>query len=202
MDDLGQYLLIALGLLCVLPLVTIAVLIFIVYRAGQQRLEAWLAPDVTKLQQQFDDLRVRHPDATQDELVARIIHGQAVRCGIVGAVTSVGGLITLPVALPIDIVLSFRIQAALINFIAHLYNGDNPENAGATVRGYLVMTGSSRVTQTSTRFLTGLAVRVIGKSFAKLVPLVGAVIGFGVNYAIVQAMGRGAARWYTRRKPA
>lgn len=202
MDNTGQTLLLLFGLLCLLPLLIFAVLGFILYRTGQQRLEAWLGPDVDKLEQQYADLRVRYPDATQEALVARIIQQQAVRCGVIGALTSVGGLITLPIALPIDIVLSFRIQTALINFIANLYQGSAPDGTSAKVRNYLVMTGSSRITQSSTSFLSRLALRVVGKSFSKLIPVIGAVIGFGVNYAIVQVMGRAALRWYVRQSSA
>jgi uncharacterized protein (DUF697 family) len=201
MDDLGQTLLLAFGLLCVLPLLTFAALALVVLRLGQQRLERWLSPDVANMQQQMADLRARYPDRSTDALVAQVIHQQAVKCGIVGAITGIGGLFTLPIMLPIDIVLSFRIQAALVNFIAHLYGSHDPTHTGATLRSYLVMTGSSRVTQSTTRFLMQLALRVIGKSFSKLIPVVGALISFGVNYAIVQLMGRAAARWFASQRP-
>jgi hypothetical protein len=201
MDDLGPTLLLAFGLLCVLPLATFAVLAFVVIRAGQKRLEDWLGPDVEKLQNFYDDQHARFPQAAREALVRRVVQRQALRCGLVGALTGLGGLFTLPVALPIDIVLSFRIQAALVNFIAHHYGDSDPAGASATVRGYLVMTGSSRVTQTTTRVLSELALRLIGKSFAKLVPVIGAVIGFAVNYSIVQVMGRAALRWYISQRP-
>lgn len=196
LPDVGQVVLVAFALLCVLPLAAFALLALIVYRSGQQRLETWLGPDVAKMQQQYTDLQARNPNATREELLQHVIHGQAVKAGIVGALTSIGGFITLPIALPIDIVLSFRIQAALISFVSHLYGHSEPQSARAAVRDYLIMTGSSRVTQSSTRFLTGVALRLIGKSFSKLIPIVGALIGFGVNYVIVQIMGRAAARWY------
>lgn len=198
--DNNQWLLIAFALLCVLPLVVFGILAFIVYRAGQQRLETWLGPDVARMQAQYDLLRARHPNRSQDDVLAEIIRGQSVKAGIVGALTSIGGFITLPIALPIDIVLSFRIQASLISFIAQIYGGSDPETRSASVRNYLLMTGSSRVTQSTTRFLMSWALRIIGKSFSKLIPIVGALIGFGVNYAIVQVMGRAAVRWYAALK--
>ncbi|MBZ0300112.1 MAG: EcsC family protein [Anaerolineae bacterium] len=201
-QNLSQTLLIAFGLLCVLPLITLAVLAVIVIRMGQQRLDSWLSPDVARLEQQYEALRARSPEAASEQLITRIVQQQAFKCGIVGAVTGIGGLITLPLALPVDLVLSFRIQAALVNFIAHRYGDDSFEGVGATVRNTLIMTGSSRVTQTSTRFLMRLAVRLIEKSFSKLIPVAGAIIGFGVNYAIVQAMGRAALRWYASQQAA
>jgi hypothetical protein len=200
-NNLNQWLLVAFALLCVLPLVVFGILAFIVYRAGQQQVEVWLGPDVAKMQAQYDLLRTRNPTRSQDDVLAEIIRGQAVKAGIVGALTSVGGFITLPIALPIDIVLSFRIQASLISFIAQLYGGGSePETRSASVRNYLLMTGSSRVTQSTTRFLMSWALRIVGKSFSKLIPIVGALIGFGVNYAIVQVMGQAALRWYSTLK--
>jgi uncharacterized membrane protein YbaN (DUF454 family) len=197
--DLGQTLLVALGLLCVLPLVIFLVLAVIVYRAGQQRLDHWFSPNTEKLEQQLDRLRRRHPQATTEQLVNRLIHRQAVLSGIVGAITGLGGFWTLPIGLPVDLALSFQIQATLVNFIAYLYREQHPEGMDGRVRTYLIMTGSSRVTQTSTRFLMRLAVRVAGKSFAKFIPFAGALISFVVNYLIVQLMGRSAARWYASR---
>jgi phage-related protein len=196
--DVGQTFLIGFGLLCVLPFVVFAVIAFIVYRAGQQRMETWFAPDQAKLQEQVAAMRAKQPNLSREQLAGHIIQRQALRAGIVGAITGVGGFWTLPIALPVDLALSFQIQARLVNFIAYLYNERTPEGLNAQARTYLIMTGSSQVTQTTTNFLTRLAVRVAGKSFAKMIPLAGALISFAVNYVIVQVMGRAAVRWYAR----
>jgi hypothetical protein len=201
MDDLGQTLLLIFGVLCVLPLVTFAVLAFIIYRTGMQRVEGWFEPDATQLSQRMDDLRQKNPDATTEQLVNKMIHRQALRAGVVGAITGIGGFWTLPLALPLDLALSFRIQATLVNFIAYLYGETDPSPINQQVRAMLVMTGSSRVTGTTINLLTRLAVRVAGKSLAKMIPFLGAVISFAVNYLIVQVMGRAAAKWYARQQP-
>ena len=196
--DVGQTLLIGFGLLCVLPFVVFAVIAFIVYRAGQQRMETWFAPDQAKLQEQVAAMRASQPDLSREQLARHIIQRQALRAGIVGAITGVGGFWTLPIALPVDLALSFQIQAQLVNFIAYLYNERAPEGLNARVRTYLIMTGSSQATQTSINYLTRVAVRVAGKWFSKIVPLLGAAISFTVNYIIVQVMGRAAIRWYAQ----
>ena len=198
MDNLGQTLLIGFGLLCLLPLLATAVLAFVVFRAGQQRLDTWFASDPAKLQEYVATMRAKQPDISREQLINRIIRRQAFRAGIVGAVTGIGGFWTLPIALPIDLALSFQIQAQLVNFIAYLYNERNQDDLNTRVRTYLIMTGSSKVTQTTTRYLTRLAVRVAGKSFAKIIPVAGAIISFAVNYVIVVVMGRAAARWYAQ----
>jgi len=200
MESPGQVLLLMFGLLCVLPLLTFALLACVIYRAGMQRVEGWFEPDVAQLQQRMNNLRAQHPNSTTEQLVNKMIHRQAFRAGIVGAITGIGGFWILPLALPLDLALSFRIQAALVNFIAYLYGETDPNQINSRVRAALVMTGSSRVTRTTTNLLTRLAVRVAGKSFAKVIPFFGAIISFAVNYVIVQVMGRAAARWYAQQQ--
>ena len=197
--DLGQSTLILLGLICVLPLLIFVVLAFLVYRRGAQWLESWFEPNPEMLHRRMETLRQRNPQATTEQLVSKIIHRQALRAGMVGAVTGIGGFWTLPIGLPVDLALSFQIQATLVSFIAYLYGDTRTDSLEAQVRAYLVMTGSSKATQTTTNFLMRVAVRVAGKSFSKVIPLVGAVISFATNYLIVQLMGRAAARWYTQR---
>jgi hypothetical protein len=143
-------------------------------------------------------LRARQPDISKEQLSNHIIRQQALRAGVVGAITGIGGFWTLPIALPVDLALSFQIQAQLVNFIAYLYNEHAPEGINARARTYLIMTGSSQATQTTINYLTRLAVRVAGKSFSKMIPLAGALISFVVNYIIVQVMGRAAVRWYAQ----
>jgi hypothetical protein len=196
--NIGQTLLIGFGLLCVVPTIVFAVVVFIVYRAGQQRMDGWFAPDQEKLQEQVAAMRAKQPDISREQLARHIIQRQALRAGIVGAITGIGGFWTLPIALPVDLILSFQIQAQLVNFIAYLYRDKHPEGFNAEVRTYLIMTGSSHVTQTSINYLTRLAVRIAGKSFSKIIPFAGAVISFGVNSVIVQVMGRAAMRWYAQ----
>lgn len=193
--NLGNVLLVAFGLLCVLPVILVLVLGVVVYRVGMNRLSEWVSPDVAKLETRMVNLRQRSPASDDETLIQQVIHREALKCGFIGAVTGLGGFYTLPVALPIDLVLSLRIQAALVNFIAETY-GQEVTGKDSAIRTSLIMTGSGRVAESTTRAATALLTRLIGKSFSKLIPFVGAAISFGVNYLIVQAIGRAALRWY------
>lgn len=193
--DLQTILILLFLLTCVLPLIVFAVIAFFLFRWGRRGLRELTSADIAQMQQRLQDLRQRYPHATTDELVHKVIHREALKCGVVGAVTGIGGFYTLPIALPVDMVVSLRIQASLVNFIAQAYNaGNNPVELQA--RSYLVTTGSAQITQSSTQAATRLLVRIIGKSFSKLIPIISLFISFGVNYAIVQVMGRAAIRWY------
>lgn len=199
-DNLGSVLLGAVILLCVLPIIIVAVVGFFVLRTGQERVNDALSPDVSRLQERFQKLKAQNPTATDEVLIGKIIQGQALRCGIVGAITGFGGFFTLPIALPVDIIASLYLQAGLVNFIAAHYGPGQDREWEKHVRSYLVVSGGGQVTQTTSRAIIGFLVRVIGKSLSKLVPIFSAIISFVVNYLIAQAMGRLALRWYISRQ--
>lgn len=196
MEDLGNILLLSFGVLCVLPLLIFGLLTLFVVRVGQQRFNDFVSPDVEQMTAQIERIRQHEPNLTTDQLVRRMINRQALKAGLVGAITSFGGLVVLPIALPLDVALSIRIQAVLVNFITLSYGNYDASERGATMRNYLITTGSSQFTRTTTRFGTRLLVSITGKSLAKFVPFLGALLGFVINYATVQVIGRGAANWY------
>jgi hypothetical protein len=53
-------------------------------------------------------------------LARKIVKRKAFKSGLVGATTGVGGLIVLPATIPIDLGLTWRIQAAVALSIAYL----------------------------------------------------------------------------------
>lgn len=198
--DFDEWLSMAFLLLVVLPLLFFGILAFFAYRGGQRRIQEWLGTDVAKLHAEYENLISPRHGLSREQALDRVIRGQAWKAGIIGALTSIGGFVTLPIALPFDLVLSFRIQASLVSFIGQLYGGSSAGSQSATVKDYLIITGSSRFTQSSSRFLIGAALRILGKSFSKLIPVVGGLIGFGVNFTIVQVMARTVIRWHSSKQ--
>lgn len=198
-QDFPQILLGAFILLCALPFIIVLVVAFFAFRYGRKPLDDLLNPDTERLHKQLAEMRAAQPNAPTEQLIGRIIQRQALRSGLIGAITGLGGFFTLPIALPIDVLLSLRLQAALVNFIAHTYGHTN-DDVEAQLRNQLIMAGGSRVTQSATGAVTGFLVRVIGKSFSKLVPFLGAALSFGVNYAFTQGVGRVTQRVYASRK--
>lgn len=186
-------------LLCLLPLIIALVAGFFLLRAGRKAYGEIASPDSAQLERRLADLRAANPHASAEQLINREISRQAFRAGAVGAITGLGGLITLPVALPIDIYASLRIQSALVSFIARAYGHTQVSQIESQVRTYLIMSGSAKLSDTAVAVIMKFLLRVIGKSFSKLIPFIGAVVSFAVNYAIVQAVGRAAVKWYSRR---
>ena len=82
----------------------------------------------------------------------------------------------------------------MVSFIAQFYGYENSlENKAAT---YAVMTGSNEIAVLSNKLLLRYLPKLVGKSFVKLIPIVGAGIGFALNYFIAQSTGRIAVQWY------
>ena len=195
-------LLVLFALVCLLPLVIALIAGFLLLRFGQRQLDQFFSADISALQERYQQLQAQNPNATREQLVDKIIRRQAVRCGIVGAITGLGGWFTLPIALPIDVLVSLRIQATMVDFIAHAYGHDRSNELEGRIRANLIMSGSAKASEATIEVISRFALRLIGKSLSKLIPFIGAVISFIVNYAIVVAIGKVSERWYSGRAAA
>lgn len=193
------------GLCCVVPTLVLIVASAWVIRYGQR----YLTPETEDLHRSFEQLKAQNPTATPEQLVNKIIRRQAIRSGIIGAITSVGGLPFLPFGMTIDLYASARIQNATLHFIAWALN---PQGATATTPilslsqtlklgdgGQLDDMLSNQTQQWGLGLSRRLVTMITEKAFAKLIPGLGLVIGFIVNYAITTGISRLALHWYTRR---
>lgn len=173
-----------------------------------------------------DKLREQNQGICNDELAHKLLSRKSVKNGLIGAVTGIGGLITLPVAIPTDLVCSWRIQASMAFSIAYVY-GHTADTTDLKTDLYLIMAGDSakealkRLGIEVSKSVTKKAVekyitrdvmkkiwKVIGQkiitkaseksmtSFMKMVPLVGAPVGFAFDWAATQGVGRLAIKYY------
>lgn len=182
--------------LCVLPIIIVLVLVVLAFVFGRRFINTFFNPDITELSRYYEKQRARNPRATTEQVLHQVIRRQAFRCGVVGAVTGLGGFITLPIALPIDIVLSLRLQAALVEFIAQLYGHGHVSEAERQIRTYIIMSGGRRASEAAFEAIMKFLLRVVGESFAKLVPVIGAAVSFAVDYFLAQSVGELALRRY------
>ena len=84
---------------------------------------SWLLPDGDEVARMCGAFGSAGP-RDYDEAAARLIRRTAWRSGLLGAVTSVGGFTTLLVALPIDLVVSARMEARLACLLGALAGRD------------------------------------------------------------------------------
>lgn len=145
-----------------------------------------------------------------------------------GFVTGLGGFITLPVALPANVVGFYGIATRMVASIAHLrgYDLERPEVrsavlltlVGADARSLLAKSGVSptgKIADLAMQRLPGPALMVLNKgigfnllsqlgkkSLSRLgrgLPLLGGVIGGGLDYFLLRKIADGARREFLQR---
>lgn len=184
--------------------------------------------DSVTIEAYVDKLREQNRDISCDELAKKIMHRKSVKNGLVGAVTGIGGLITLPVSIPSDLICSWRIQASMAFSIAYVY-GHTKDTTDLKTDLYLILAGDSakealkrlgiEVSKSVTKkavekYITRdvmvkiwkvISQKIITKageksltSFMKMVPLVGAPVGFTFDWVATQTVGKFAISYYGR----
>lgn len=158
---------------------------------------------------------------TPDEAIDRLISWQIGKAGTAGFLSGLGGLITVPVAVPANLVSVLWIQIRMIAAIAHIRGYDiRSDQVKTLVLACLVGTsamdilkdfginvgsklGQQAITRISgatlTRINRSVGFRIITKAgqtgavnLSKLVPLVGGVVGGTVDAVVTRTIGRTA----------
>jgi len=164
---------------------------------------------------------------SRDELAKKIVRRKSMKNGLVGAATGVGGLITLPISVPVDLIVSWKIQVFMAMTIAKVY-GQSIETADLKTDIYIILAGDSAkealkragievgkgVTKKAvSKCITKEVMKKIWKivpqkiitkagqksmtSFMKMVPLVGAPIGFAFDWTASRIVGKTAIKYYS-----
>lgn len=185
-----------------------------------------ISTDYIAIEAYVDKLREQNTNISSNELAKKILNRKAMKNGLIGAITGVGGLITLPVSIPTDLICSWRIQASMAFSIAYVY-GHTKDTTDLKTDLYLILAGDSakealkRIGIEMSKSVTKKAVekyitrdvmvkiwKVIGQkiitkageksltSFMKMVPLVGAPVGFIFDWTATQAVGKFATSYY------
>lgn len=90
----------------------------------------------------INKIRSDNPQFTNKQIAEKIVNEQSINSGLLGAVTGLGGLITLPATIPIDLVKAYKIQAFTIRSIAYIY-GYTPQNTDLKTDIFLVLSNGS-----------------------------------------------------------
>jgi len=180
-----------------------------------------------KIKNYVDKLRQQNPGISNNNLAKKIMSRKTFKSGLIGAATGIGGFITLPVSVPADLVASWRIQATMAVAIAYVYGHDvNTTDlktdvylimAGNSAKEALKRFGievTKAVTKKAiqkhiTREVMKKIWKVIGQkiitkagqksltSFMKMVPLVGAPVGFFFDSISARVVGKFAVKYYS-----
>lgn len=158
----------------------------------------WTDVDGDEISEDVRRFRLRHAGLSDDELVERLIHQTAVRCGVVGAVASAPPGILAVVPLAAD--LSYQVLALnrLILTIARVYGKPTtrPQRGGAVAVSFAAGGGAELLRRTAVK----VAQRVLRRGVtSRMIPVVGAIVGGLLSYGFVVAMGRQARDYYRDR---
>lgn len=176
------------------------------------------------------ELQQAHPELTRDQVAQRLVQRYALRCGAVGAVTGMSGLPALGVTGPASLMSALALQVRMVLAIASVYGHtprtrDFETDVLLIMAGDAAKEVAKRVGVDASRELayrslhrwaaqrtlrrlaeppTGPVV-VVGtpRSAAaarRFLPLVGAPVGFGMDWAYARAVGQRAIAYY-RREP-
>lgn len=165
-------------------------------------------------------------DNVSPEAAARsLVNWQSGKAGAAGFVTGLGGIVTLPVTIPANLVATLTLQIQMIAAIAHM-GGHDVRSEKVRTLVFIALTGNAAadilkdigikigtkmtqrlITQISGRTLTAInqrvGIRLLAKTGAsglvnlgKIVPLVGGVIGGSIDIATTQTIGTTAIRMF------
>jgi hypothetical protein len=167
--------------------------------------------------------------ATTDEAVAKLIANQSGKAGLAGFVTGCGGAISLPIAMPANLLGTLYIQLRLVATIAHL-RGHDLQSAEVRTLALACMTGSkaadtlrdagvrlgTRLTRDALGWLSPALIKkaehaarlpvlnglttATAARLGRLVPVVGGIVAGGFDAGMTQLIGRTADRVFAAPK--
>lgn len=165
--------------------------------------------------------------ASQDEAIQQFIKWQVAKCSTSGFLTSLGGFVTLPIAIPANLTSVWYIQLRMIATIA-IIAGFDPSDDEVQTLAYMCLTGASlskicreagiqlgsKLTITMLKKLPGSALikinQAVGFRFVtkfgtkgiinlgKLVPVVGGFIGGGFDFIGTKVIAQRAVSVFMR----
>lgn len=189
-------------------------------------LKAVIEKEAKHVEGYVDHLRELNDGIGREQLARKIISRRSLKAGGVGTVCSLGGFLTMPITMPSDMYLTFRIQARMVLAIAYIYGWDMHDsdtetdillvmggNAGVNalknagmkigqeytkkaIQKYVTREVMKKINRVISRKIITKAGEKSLASFAKLIPVVGAPIGGGVNFIGTQGVGRTALKFY------
>ncbi len=151
-------------------------------------------------------------DKPAEKAAKEFIRWQVAKCTTTGFITGLGGIVTIPVTLPADLVTVWYVQLRMIATLA-IIGGFDPAEDTVRSLSYICMTGTSvskfckqagiqiveKTTMAAIKRIPGKALTAINQkvgfrlvtklgskgviNLGKLVPVVGGVVGGGLDFA-------------------
>jgi hypothetical protein len=225
-----------------------------------------IGSDISEIKEYVNEISSNNSGCNNRQIAEVIVSEQSINSGLLGAITGAGGLITLPVTIPVDMVKAWKIQAFTIRCIAEVY-GYSSQTTDLKTDIFLVLSNGSiesiksfvmaealksapkqalkslhsiktsviqKTTKQAPKYIAKTALQLGGKplrnyalkgvpsilrgaiwklggrkvaektlqkSIGKAIPVIGAVVGGGMDWFATQAVGRLAIEYYENSVP-
>lgn len=167
-------------------------------KVADQRLTDLIEKEVVRARARVEDLQQRYPSAGPRELSQRLVDSKKSLASMVGGVTGVFGVVTVPV----DLVGMLYLQLALLTEVATVFKqplkSERERQELVDLLGYA--NGIGPVQRSSPKVLGSIAALVLAKgglkSLSRAMPLVAAPISAYLNNQHIQKVGDAAVRHY------
>jgi hypothetical protein len=163
-----------------------------------QRLSDLIEKESVRARLRVDELTQRYPSAGPRELAQRLIDSKKQVAGMVGGISGVFGLVTVP----LDLVGMVYLQVALLTEVATVFKvvlkSESSRNELLDLFGYV--NGIGPVQRASPKVVGSLAALVLARSglktLSRAMPLVAAPVSAYLNNQHIQQIGDAAIRHY------
>ncbi len=185
-----------------------------------------ITKDIIYVEEYVAQLQKLNPEISNDSLIKKIISRRSWKAAGIGAICGVGGIITLPITMPTDLYICFRIQARMVLAIAIIYGWNIHDEDTITdillvlggnaskdaLKNIGIKLGQELAKKGVNKFINREAMKKINKvisrkiitkageksftSFTKLVPIVGAPIGAAFDGFGTFGIGKTANKFY------
>lgn len=167
-------------------------------KLGDEKLSELIEQEATRARARVDELQQRYPSAGPRELAQRLIDSKKSLASLVGGVSGVFGMVTVP----LDLVGMVYLQLSLLTEVATVFKKPLKSERERTelldLFGYA--NGIGPVQRASPRVLGSLAAMLLAKgglkSISKAMPLVAAPISAYLNNQHIQQVGDSAVRHF------
>jgi hypothetical protein len=165
---------------------------------GNRRISELISSEATRAKKKLDDLEQRYPSAGPRELAQRLIDSKKNFASMVGGVSGVFGVVTVPADLLVMVYLQISLLAEVATLFKVNLKGEAAQKELLDLFGYA--NGIGPLQRASPKVLGKLVTVLLSKGglegLGKAVPLVAAPISAYLNNQHIQAVGDHGVRHY------
>ena len=169
---------------------SLLLVVLIVARRIRDKVGKLFSEDISHLTRKEATYRQRFPNEDEAQILQRVIRSEARIAGTVGFFAGLGGIVTLPITLPINILATIRIQYRLAEFLISKQESQSLRIDTQRAKALAVVFGSSRLSDAGIQVAIRTAGKYAPQAALKCIPLIGAITGFLIDYYGTRTVGK------------